>query len=488
MRYRIASLFLSLATVLLLAGCFGGKSSPLAPPPHGNLEQVDPNEKSEVSLAAKVAPGIPVTVTVRVLRGDRAFQHITGFQFEMRRSAIFSQDGFPFQCRTNPTTGIGVVEIRNLDRRFTSAGGYYIAHVIDPVSGDTLGVQGSIPVASNAMYLECVFSEKGEFVVIRPYTPEVAINIAKNTAMADASQNSTTAVLGATSVKVGSAVLSVDKNGDYYFSAMTLVSNLPPGVLGRSFRNLKVMFGSTQIGVTWGTLNDAPINFQFGHSALLAAGTQMVVDFYADVSSDVSAEDLAAINNNPDGILRLLPVKATNMASGAEIQSLGEVRLQRLYLLSHGSLETKTKPLPSYVLAAGASSQVVLCRFSQTASVAEDMARSSFWVNILSGQSFLQQNWHWYINGTRMSPTEYTLQFFPEAGSIATIFNNDLIFARGTETEFELRDDTVVTPDAMVQNKGKWELMARLLPGTAVGMTSAVGVAVQGGDPQTHVK
>jgi hypothetical protein len=80
------------------------------------------------------------------------------------------------------------------------------------------------------------------------------------------------------------------------------------------------------------------------------------------------------------------------------------------------------------------------------------------------------------------------MQFFSETGNVSVIFNNDLIFARGTETVFELRDDTVVTPDAVAQNNGQWELTARLLPGTAYGLASAIGVAVPGADPQTHSK
>jgi uncharacterized protein YwbE len=113
-----------------------------------------------------------------------------------------------------------------------------------------------------------------------------------NPGLADKSASSPSGVEGGKSVKVGSFVIAAGSGEGIDVAQISISDYAYPA--NDNLQNLKLMHEGTQIGLTKGTLNSASGTYAFSPSPALsiAAGTQYVVDLYADVLTDATYNDI----------------------------------------------------------------------------------------------------------------------------------------------------------------------------------------------------
>jgi len=202
-----------------------------------------------------------------------------------------------------------------------------------------------------------------------------------NTAMVGGNEYNPTAVVGATHVKVASIVVQVDAKEAYRLRHLNVTSDLPAGVFGQVFHNLKVFVRDIQVGSTAGTLSDETVAFQFGSTVPVEPmPAYVIIDFYADIYSSATAEDLAAVNNHANGPFAISAVDGFGVVSRHYAQSQGSINGQRVFIATQGSLNitpvAASSQVPTQIVTAGIE-EVELFRFKLGA-VLEDVDVTRF--------------------------------------------------------------------------------------------------------------
>jgi hypothetical protein len=192
-----------------------------------------------------------------------------------------------------------------------------------------------------------------------------------NNAMSSATVANPTGVKGATSVKVGSFVLSAG-TGEGASVTQIVVGDLSGGAdFGDNFQNLKMMYGSTQIGTTQGTLSGtagADFTFNASPAITIAAGQQAVIDMYADILTGAAGFATAVVG------LEYVSVSATGVTTGSSASDANASSLQSLVIASTGDLTVSAnsaQPVAGQLIMG--ESDVTLAMFDFAVGSAEDL-------------------------------------------------------------------------------------------------------------------
>lgn len=213
---------------------------------------------------------------------------------------------------------------------------------------------------------------------------QARISIFENTAMVGGNEYTPTAVVGASHVKLASIVVQVHAKEAYRLRYLHVVSDLPPGVFDRVFYNLKAYLNGVQVGQTVGTLSDKIVAFQFGSTVgVEPVPAYTILDFYADISYDATAEDLAVINNRSTGPFGIWAVDGFSMVSGNFVMSHDSIKGQRVYLVPNGDLTITRSPASPAQQFARVGDEVVAGVYKVRTSVAEGIDLSELHVMVI---------------------------------------------------------------------------------------------------------
>jgi len=160
--------------------------------------------------------------------------------------------------------------------------------------------------------------------------------VTKNSGFGDASAASPTGVVGRTNVKIGSFAITSGAGEDINVTKITMSdSNVALYGLSADFQNLKVMYGSTQIGATIGTLQST-VDYSYDFSPVTAVtitnGQTKTFDVYADIVTGATHTATAF------AALRVKSVSATGVSTSADAGYSVVVALQNVYIAAAGSL------------------------------------------------------------------------------------------------------------------------------------------------------
>jgi len=200
-----------------------------------------------------------------------------------------------------------------------------------------------------------------------------ALTEAINNAMSSATVANPTGVKGATNVKIGSFVLTAG-TGEGVSVTQIVVGDDPGDAtsdFGANFQNLRMMYGSTQIGVTQGELSDTEgVDFTFNASPAftIAAGQQAVIDMYADILTNAANYATAEVG------LEYVSVSATGAVTGSSASDATAADLQSLVIASTGSVTVSansSQPVAGQLIMG--ESDVTLAMFDFEAGSAEDL-------------------------------------------------------------------------------------------------------------------
>lgn len=314
------------------------------------------------------------------------------------------------------------------------------------------------------------------------------VSVLKNTAMADNTSFVPSGVVGSAYIRIGSGALSTDSIERFYFPSLTLASNLPAGVLGRVFRDMKVVdaISNAQVGSTEMHLGDET-TFRFGHTVV----SGLYFNVYASVSYDALPEDLAALNSATNGTLRVRPVPAVSMETDRTLSSQGDVDLQKVYIAEHGSLTvTLEADTPSEQQVVMGSTGVEVVKVRLQAGTEEDVQVSE---QFLSGLMLISEatplggtfyNFRLYQGTTQVGPTS---NFGHQ--SVAPFMGTDLVIPRGTSISVRGVADVSTSANATSGATGVFGFLPDYDPETpgdqpsivARGLTSGASIPVRFG-------
>ena len=202
-----------------------------------------------------------------------------------------------------------------------------------------------------------------------------ALGVSKNASFSSRSATVPTGVANATSVKIGSFVITGGAGEASDMTQIVLSDDETDKALGEDLQNLKLMHGSTQIGTTIGSLNTAAAGstytFTPASAIRLLASEQYVVDVYADVLSTVTNAD----GNSDYSPLTVDTVSATGVqTSTATSYTTPAVHLQNMYLTASGSLTiTVAAETPTWDQLVLGSTGNIVSKFRFAAGASEDI-------------------------------------------------------------------------------------------------------------------
>lgn len=183
-------------------------------------------------------------------------------------------------CFGNSSSPINYLVPANTTRVLTLRGdvqsGAGFSTIVASLTGNTSNLQGqtSSQTASSGSVNGGVLSLAAN-----------SLTVAKNTAV-----GTQTASAGAVGMKIGSYSLSANSAEGVNLSSITIATSAS----STRFQNLKLMLGSTQVGVTQPTLS-ASASYTFSGSVNIPAGQTKVVDVIADVLSGTVANTYTVV-------------------------------------------------------------------------------------------------------------------------------------------------------------------------------------------------
>jgi len=205
-----------------------------------------------------------------------------------------------------------------------------------------------------------------------------AISITKNSAFADRSATSPTGTKTATNVQIASFIITAGAGEGADVTQIVLKDVSTVSQMGDNFQNMKIMNGATQIGDTIGSLDSsataATYTYTPSSAIRIAAGSQYVVDVYADIKSS-PADEASLLSTN--GVVEVDAVSATGATTGSDVglATGQDTGLQNAYISANGNLDVLAGPNTPVAqhLVMGATAQEV-AQFKLSASVDEDVS------------------------------------------------------------------------------------------------------------------
>jgi hypothetical protein len=190
-----------------------------------------------------------------------------------------------------------------------------------------------------------------------------------NPGLANKSATNPSGVEGGKNVKVGSFVIAAGSGEGVEVTQIQLQDYNYPA--NDTMQNLKLMHDSTQIGLTKGTLNSTTSTYSFSPSPALSipAGTQYVVDVYADILTDTAYDSVAHIAFSVEANA----ITATGLVSGLSATGPSSaLPLQEIYIATKGALRvTVAADSPIAGQLAMGETEVTMAKFRLSASSTE---------------------------------------------------------------------------------------------------------------------
>ncbi|MCX6779084.1 MAG: hypothetical protein NTU97_02540 [Candidatus Magasanikbacteria bacterium] len=161
------------------------------------------------------------------------------------------------------------------------------------------------------------------------------LSVVKNSSFGDKAVGNPTGVVNATNIKIGSFTIIGGAGEDADVSQITLVDESTTYYASKYFQNIKLMHGTTQLGATvtspaTGSTTAQTHTFNVSPVVTIAAGSQYVVDVYADVKDQTQtvATDIVKFNS----------VTASGKLTGTSANYSTAKSLQNVYIAAAGSL------------------------------------------------------------------------------------------------------------------------------------------------------
>ena len=201
------------------------------------------------------------------------------------------------------------------------------------------------------------------------------LSLSKNTSFGNKLATNPTGTVSATGVKIASFTITAGAGEAIDISQIVLKDASNVSQMGDNFQNLILKNGTTQLGVTKGTLSvsGAATTYAFNVSPNIrvAAGTQYAVDVYADVLS--GAADAGGQVLTPVILVDAISATGVITSSNAGLAAQA-LALQDAYIANNGTLTVKTDADTQLAtqLVMGATAQAI-AKFKFTADATEDI-------------------------------------------------------------------------------------------------------------------
>ncbi len=164
------------------------------------------------------------------------------------------------------------------------------------------------------------------------------LTAAENLSFGDRSSSSPTGVVNATGVKIASFTLTAGAGEAVTITQITLEDNHATTLMSANFQNLVLKHGTTPLGNTIGNLNTAAVgDYDFSPSPAinLAAGTQYVVDVYADIKSGATLTAMDHVGIKFDSVTATGDTTSTDASynpTAFELQTMHVASVGNLYI------------------------------------------------------------------------------------------------------------------------------------------------------------